>query len=248
MAKGTGLGARLYVGGYDISGDTQALDTVSGSAAMLDTTDITQSAHSRLPGLRDGTMGFTVYFDKTGAHVPLSSLPTSDTIMTFLAPPVALGCAGACLNAKQVNYDPTRSAAGDLTLKTQGQANGYGLEWGVSLTPGLRTDSSATAAGSGNSVDTAASASYGGQAYLQVTAFSGTSVTVSIWDSADNSAFTAVTSFAFTAVTAAPAAQRIAISNTSTIRRYVAVATAGTFSNAVFSVVLNKNVTSGVSF
>ena len=205
MAKQSGLGARLLVGGYDISGDVQALDTISGSCALLDTTDITQSAHSRIAGLRDGKMSFTAFMDTANAHPVLSALPHTDVQMMALLPALAVGGAVACLNAKQVNYDPSRAADGALMLKVDGEGNAYGLEWGVTLTAGLRTDTTAT---SGTAFDNAAAAVNGAQAYLQVTAVAGTSVTVTVQQSADNSTW--ITLAAFTAVSAAPAFQRIA--------------------------------------
>jgi hypothetical protein len=167
--------------------------------------------------------------------------------MSALMPTLAIGAPSACLNAKQVGYDPTRSANGDLLLKADGQGNLYGLEWGLTLTAGLRTDSAAT---NGASLDNAAASAFGGQAYLQVTAFTGTDVTIKIQDSADNASFADVASFAFTQVTAAPASQRIAISNAATIRRYVraVTVTTGGFTSATFAVVLNRNPVAGVVF
>ena len=205
MAKQTGLGARLLVGGYDISGDVSAIDTISGSKALLDSTDITQSAHSRIYGERDGKMGFTAFMDAANAHPVLSALPTTDVQMMALLPALAVGAPAVCLDAKQVNYDPTRAADGALMLKVDGEGNAYGLEWAQALTAGLRTDTTAT---SGTTLDTAAAHPYGAQAYLQVTAFAGTSVTVTVQQSADNSTW--ITLAAFTAVSAAPAFQRIA--------------------------------------
>lgn len=248
MAKQGGLGQRLLVGGFDISGDVQALDNVHGGPAALDVTDITQSAHSRIGGLRDGGLGATVFFDAANAHPVLDALPTADVLVSYLLNPLALGSPAACCVAKQIGYDPTRGADGSLTLKTQFDANGFGLEWGVQLTPGLRTDTTATAASSSNSIDTTASKAFGAQAYLQCTAFSGTSVTCTIKDSADNSTFTAVTGLAFTAVSAAPAWQRLATANNATIRQYLAVATTGTFTSASFSIVIVKNLLAGQVF
>ena len=144
MAKQSGLGARFLVGGYDISGDVNALDSIGGTQALLDSTDITQSAHSRITGLRDGMMGFTVFMDTSNAHPVLSALPTSDELMTFLAPPLSQGSPAACLNAKQVGYNPTRGTDGSLMIKVEGQGNAFALEWGVQLTAGLRTDTTAT--------------------------------------------------------------------------------------------------------
>src|ERR1700756_4064374 len=100
MAKQAGMGAAFYCGGSDLSGDINSLSKVSGSVAVIDSTDITQSAVSRLPGLRDGGIDFTSYFDPTTAHPVLSALPTTDVIMTFVVPAVAVGTPAACLNAK----------------------------------------------------------------------------------------------------------------------------------------------------
>ena len=106
MTKQSGLGSRFLVGGYDLSGDMQALDNVHGGSGLLDVTDITQSAHSRIFGLRDGGMSFTSFFDNANATPVLKTLPTADTLMTLLLPSLAVGGAAACLNAKQIDYDP----------------------------------------------------------------------------------------------------------------------------------------------
>lgn len=158
-----------------------------------------------------------------------------------------LGNPAAALIAKQLNYDWTRADDGKLSLKVRAEANAYGLEWGRSLTAGLRTDTAAT---NGASIDTTASASFGGQAYLQVTAFTGTDVTVKIQDSADDSSWLDVASFAFTQVTSGPTTERIALSNTATIRRYVraVTVTTGGVTSVTFAVVLVKNETAGIVF
>jgi hypothetical protein len=208
--KQSGLGMRLLVGGYDISGDINAIDTVSGGPALIDSTDITQSAHSRIYGLRDGKLGFTAFMDASNAHPVLSALPTGDTLMTVLMPSTtatqAIGNAAACLNAKQVNYDPTRSNTGDLKLKVDGEGNSFGLEWCEQLTAGLRTDTGAT---NGATLDDGAASYWGAQIYLQVTAITGTSVTVTVQQSADNFSTSTTLGSAFTAVSAAPATQRV---------------------------------------
>lgn len=245
MSKQSGLGDAFWVGGNDISGDIQTVK-VANPIATIDGTDITQSANARLFGKRDGTMDLSVYMDPLGAHPVLSALPTADTLMTY-ARGTVLGNPAACLNAKQVNYDPTRAADGSLLIAVQGTANGYGLEWGVQLTAGLRTDTAAT---NGTSVDQAAATSFGAQAYLQVTAFTGTDCTVHIQDSADNSSFSDVSGLVFTATTAAATFQRLATSNTATLRRYVRAitSTSGGFTSITFGVVLNRNPVAAVSF
>ncbi|MEN8184354.1 MAG: hypothetical protein ABFS46_17650 [Myxococcota bacterium] len=120
-------------------------------------------------------------------------------------------------------------------------ANGFGLDWGRSLTAGKRTDSTATNGASYDYGVGIGQTLFGAQAYLQVFAFTGTSVTVTVEDSPDDSIWTALA--AFTAVTAAPASERIETTRTETVDRYLRVATTGTFSNAVFLVTVSKNET-----
>lgn len=239
MAKSTGLGDNFYVGGHDISGDIQALSKISGGPAVIDVTDITQSAHSRLGGLRDGGIDFVTYFDPLVAHPVLSALPRTDTLLTY-ARGTVLGNPAAALNAKQITYDPTRTNTGELTVAVQAQANLWGLEWGTQLTAGLRTDTVAT---NGTAVNFTASTAFGFQAYLQVTAFTGTDVTVALQDSADNVTFAALASGSFAQTTAAGTWQRIAVGGTATVRQYVraVTTTVGGFTSATFNVVLVKN-------
>lgn len=248
MGKQGGMGAAFYVGGNDLSGDTNSLNKISGSQAQLDVTGVDKSAHERLFGLKDGALDWVSYFNPTGAHPVLSALPTADVIVSFVVPALAVGTPAACMVAKQVNYNPTRGQDGMLTFAVSAVANAFGLEWGVALTPGMRTDS---AAANGAGYDTGGPLAFGGQAYLHVAAFTGTDATVTIQDSADNLTFANVTGLSFTQVTGgAPLAQRIAVSNTSTIRRYVraVTTTTGGFSSLKFAVVLNKNPVAGVTF
>lgn len=244
MAKQNGLGDNCYVGGYDLSGDIGSLSRIGGSIATLDVTAINASAMERIGGLRDGSIEFTSYFNKASgrAHPALSTLPSTDRIVTYCRG-TTLGNPAACLNAKQINYDGTRAADGAFTFTVQAQANGYGLEWGRQLTAGLRTDTTGT---NGTGVDFSASTSFAWQAYLQVTALTGTNVVVTLEDSADNVSFATFTGSAFTSVTSVPAAERIAGAAGSTVRRYVRAVTSGTFTSATFSVVLVKNDTAVV--
>jgi hypothetical protein len=250
MAKQTGMGMNYYVGGYDLSGLTNSLGSIHGGPnTQQDVTDITQSGVARLGLLRDGGINWVSYFDPTGnAHTLLSTLPTADELCTVFVPPLALGSPAFSLNSKVVGYDPQRATDGSLVLNVNAFANGFGGEWGIQLTPGHRVDGAAVAASSSNSFDTGASLSLGVQMYVQLFAFSGTSVTISLWDSADNITFAAVSGVTTTALTTANQTVRIASSNTATVRRYIAIATVGTFSNADFAVMVNKNVMAGVVF
>jgi len=234
----------------------------------------------------------------------LSALPTSDELLTALLPPLSVGSAAACCNAKQIDYPPARASDAGLTMKVEGQSNSYGTEWGLQLTPGLRSDTAGTdgasldygsgfsapsvpasgtpvtnssplpatvvisggtvsnvvvngvSVGTGDGTYTVPAGqvitltysaaptwtwtlqtAYGAQCYLQVTAFTGTSVTVTVQQAPDNSTWTTLA--AFTAVTAAPATQRVAV--TGNVGRYLRVISAGTFSAATFAVMVNRN-------
>jgi hypothetical protein len=230
-----------------VSGDINSLGTISGGNAPLDVTGINKSAYERIGGRRDGTMEFVAYFNTAlgQAHPRLSTLPTAD-VHLYYARGTTLGNPAACMIAKQINYDGTRADDGMFTFAVQAQANGYGLEWGLQMTAGVRTDTAAT---NGTSVDFGTgSTTFGLQAYLQVFAFTGTSVTVSLEESSDNGAvdpWTAVTGGAFTAATGVTA-QRIATSAVQTVERYLRVVTTGTFSNAQFAVMVNRNATATV--
>lgn len=246
MSKQGGLGDNFYIAGYDISGDIASLQDIGGGPAVLPTTGIDKSAMERIGGVRDGKMSFNSYFNDASnqAHSRLKTLPRTDTIMSYFRGTV-LGTEAACLNAKQVNYDPSRNEDGSLMFKVDGVGSGYGLEWGKQLTAGKRTDGSAT---DGTGVDFLSAASFGLQAYLQVFAFTGTSVTIKLQESSDNGvgdAWVDVTGGGFTVVSGITS-ERIETSRTLAVERYLRVVTTGVFSNAVFAVMVNKNLASVV--
>lgn len=100
------------------------------------------------------------------------------------------------------------------------------------------------------SIDDGAQTLFGAQAYLQVTAFTGTDVTVTVQDSADNVTFANVTGLSFTATTAAHTTQRIATANNATIRRYLRLVTTtvGGFTTVTCAVTVVRNQIAGVVF
>lgn len=149
MAKSTGLGALVMVGGYLVSNDVQSFQT-GAPTAMLPMTGVDKSAFERQPGERDGTLKALVYFNKTGIHVPLSALPRTDVLATAAIAPMTVGAAALCVNGKQVDYDWDRGKDGSLPGSVDVESNGFASEWGVLLTPGVRTDSAAT---NGTSLD-----------------------------------------------------------------------------------------------
>ncbi|MDX2702146.1 hypothetical protein PV350_04705 [Streptomyces sp. PA03-6a] len=251
MAKTGGLGDNLYVHGFNASGDIMALGAIGGGPAVLPFTGIDKAAYERKGGLLSGRIETTSFFNHDSVtpatHEKLSALPRTDVHLTYCRG-TTVGDPAASMVSKQIGYDPTRGDDGSLTFGVEAQSNGFGIEWGQQLTAGIRTDTGATL---GTSIDTTASVSFGGQAYLQLFAFTGTDVTVKIQDSADNATFADVVGFAFTQITTnTPTAERIVISNVSTLRRYLraVTVTTGGFTNVQFAVNVIKNQIAGVTF
>ena len=240
MSKETGLGANYYLDGYDLSGDTNALETISKALNPIEMTGIDKSAFERQAGQLTGRIAWTSFFNPTNAHPPLSLLPRTDRIASYWHRPL-LGTPVASIVAKQTNYDGTRDAAGKLTFKVDALSNAFWLDWGLGLTVGKRTDGSAT---NGTGVDFTAAASFGLQAYLQVFEFTGTSAVVKLQGSSDNAVgdpYADITGGAFTTVTAAPDSEKIQTARNQAIERWIRVVTTGTFSNLVFAVHVTVN-------
>lgn len=246
MAKTTGMGAAFYIDGYDLSGDIGSLSRISSTRGVTEVPGIDVSAQERLHVHKDGGLEYSAWFNPTTgqSHPVLSVIPSTDRHAMYLHR-ATLGAPAAACVAKQTDFSPNRPADGSFTLGVTVESNAYGLEWGDMLTAGKQTD---TAAGNGTGVDLLASTAFGLQAYLQVFSFTGTSVTVTIQESSDNGvgdAWAAVTGGAFTAATAR-GTQRIQTARGQTVERYLRVATTGTFTSAVFAVMVVKNPVSVV--
>lgn len=244
MAKESGLGANFYVDQYDLSNDTNLLGRISKAANLIEMTGIDKLAMERKAGQLTGGMDIVTFWNPTNAHTAYSTLPRTDRQLSYfhratLAAPVA-SCIG-----KQIGYDPTRDNAGNLTAAVTAESNAYWLDWGLALTAGKRTDTTAT---NGTGVDFSiqgAPASFGLQAYLHVFAFTGTSVTIKLQGSSDNGvgdAFADITGGGFTLVSGVTK-ERISTGRTLAVERYMRVVTTGTFSSVTFAVSACVNVT-----
>lgn len=246
MSKTSGLGQRLLWAAVDVSGDIGSIDGIHGGPALLDVTGIDKSAMERIGGLRDGGLEFTSYFNPSAgaAHPTFSALPTVDVVVSYLTG-TTLGVPAAGLVAKQIDYAPKRGSDGSFTMSISAEADGFGLEWGVNGTAGLRTDAAAT---NGASVDAGVlvgTTAFGLQLYVQLVAFTGTSVTIKVQSSTDDAVgdpYSDVTG-ATTGALSAAGAVRIATASNASVERYLRVVTTGTFSNAQFHVAIMRNLT-----
>ncbi len=146
MSKQSGLGERLYIGtaaglSYDLSADITAIDKAAGGPKLLDATSINDSAPERIGGIRSGDLSVTGWWDTAVGqeHPVFSALPPADVFVVWLAS-ITLADVAACLDAKQINYDPKRAGDGALTVKVDAQSTGgVPLEWGIIALP-LTTD------------------------------------------------------------------------------------------------------------
>jgi len=244
MAKTAGLGDNCYVGGYDLSGDVGSLSRIGGGPALLEVTGIDKSGVERLGGVRDGGLTFDAFFNKAAlaAHPALSTLPTADVLVTYFRGTTLGNPAASCL-AKQVGYDPTRAQDGSLNIAVEAVSNGFGLEWGTTLTAGKKAD---TGAANGTGVDAGAATSFGLQAYLHVFSFTGTDATIKLQESSDDASgdpYADVTGGGFTQVTSAPTTQRIATGAALAVEQWlraVTITSAG-FTEMTFAVMVARN-------
>lgn len=243
MAKQSGLADLFLVDGSDLSGDVGAIQKIGMPRGLLESTGLDKSAEEKLYGLRDGEIVFNSYYNDVQEHVVLKTLSASDRFLQYHRGRT-LGAPAASLYARQVNYDWQRTKDGALVGSIQGLGDGYGTEWGESLTAGIRTDTAATSPATG--VDgqlltgglVGASSAFGAAAYLALFSFGGTSATIKIQDSADNSAFADIPGMTFTIVTLnIQHGERVeTVTLTSTVRRYVRVITTGVFGDCKFAV------------
>lgn len=260
MAKQTGLGARAFVQGIDISGEVNAIGSITSTQELLDVTTIDKSATARLPGREDGSIAFNAWFDpgtlplaafppsSDALHVPYAwtsaaKLPTGQRgvmVQIAVSGTPALSDAVAMLQARQSNFDVQRQPGNALACTATFQADGAGIVWGKALTAGMVTHASAA---SGTSIDDAAASSAGAIAMVQARPPASGTATPVIQDSADDSSFAAITGMTFTAVanTDAPTAQLVQSSATQAIRRYVRVASTGTFTNFPVAMAYRRN-------
>lgn len=252
MAKSSGLGARLYVAGVDLSGDVGSLQNLSTPRAVQDVTGINRSAMERIYLTRDGQLSYSAFFNPASdqAHPTLSALPTSDQPVTY-AHRATLGAPAASLVAKQINYDGTRNQDGSLIFTVETLANGYGLEWGQMLTAGDDTLASADALDGLDYGASVGTTNFGLQAWLHVFDIDSGSATVAIQDSDDDGsgdAYGNVTGAVFNAATAAGTAQRLETGRTQAVKRWLRVNVTGTFTNLAFAVAVAKNESSILFF
>ena len=221
MAKESGLNVRLYVMGYDLSGDANALDGAGYSQETMETTALASAAASRITGLADGSLSVNGYFDNaTGKIHPIftsnsGKIPTADQVV-LVPMGASVGDPSVGISAKEADYNVSRSSGSAISVTSTFTGNGMGGEFGTMLTA---HDDTITSSTSGTAVDDSSSSASGGSWYYQIMAFSAVGGnarwTVNLQHSTNNSSYTDVDSAHVTAVGAARG------TFTGTLNRYV---------------------------
>lgn len=238
MAKESGLGDRLFVSGYDLSGDSNDVQ-ITANTATLDMTGLPDGATARDGGIRDSTISWKSYWNTTGAHPVLSALPTSNIYVTYCRSTL-LGAPAFAHRAVQIGYDPKRGNDGALAMDVETVGAQYAGDWGVQLTAGARTDTAAT---NGASVhDAGAATAFGAQAYLQLIGCTATATTkIVIQDSPDNATWNDLVEFTPVVTGSAPLGERVTV--TGNVDEYVRVitTTTGAITSVQFEVMIVRN-------
>ncbi len=223
MAKTSGLGDRLYVGGYDLSGDVGAVGTIKGGHSLATVTGIDKSAVERLGVLRDGELSFTAWWDTAagGSHPVLSALPSTDVVAEFHHG-AAYGVPAAGITGKEIDYAINIPMDGVVTAAPQILGNGFGLEWGYSLTNAGQTFASGTNYGSDcdDLAGSPTSTAFGACLYVNLISIGGGNVTISAVHGAAAAPTTAIAGCTTTSLTVPGAYRLPSTSPTETILRY----------------------------
>ena len=170
MAKKSGLAQQLFQGIYDLSGDVSAISSWSTPVGVLDITGINKSANERIQGVVSGNLSYNVFFnDAAGAAHLASRGPPTSTVLTW-AMGATVGDVAGMVVGLATSYDGTRAADGMITFDIEQLSNSTPPVWGVMLTPGLKTD---TSAANGATLDQGAQTTAGAEAILHVTSFTG---------------------------------------------------------------------------
>lgn len=242
MTKRSGIGAALILDSRVISNDVGSF-SIGCPIAQIDMTGIDSAGMERVGGVREATVSADVFFnDATDrAHDALSGLPTADRYLALPVVGVDQGNPVFCMVGPQIDYAGNRGADGELKFSTSPIGNGYGGEWGDVLSEGLTTSTGSENLASIDYGATPGATTHGLQAYIWVTAFTGTSATIAIEDSSNDSTFASISGASFTVT--GTGAQRVQTGRTEGVDRYLRIAVSGTFTTVSFLVAVNKNLT-----
>jgi hypothetical protein len=140
VSKQTGLGDNLLVSGYDISGDTQSIGSLSTPIATIDLTGIDKEAMERGFGIADAQGEFTSFFNDAddAEHEVLKTLPRTNGHLMYLRG-TGPGRSAFAVQGKRIDYAGTRGDDGSFTFNVSFNSDGFVADWGYQLTDGRRS-------------------------------------------------------------------------------------------------------------
>ena len=191
MAKQSGVGSALWFGAYDLSGDIGAVNTISTSRGVFDTTAIDKAAQERILGRRDGSLSFTAFWNHAaGALQPRPQPAAADGRAGHRRHRAVAGRRQSCRLAH-------RQADGLCAVLRQPTARSprpsrhrpTATRWsGASSSPsGKQTFASGDI--NGDSIDGGGATAFGMAAYLHVFSLTSGDPVITITDSANDSDF-----------------------------------------------------------
>lgn len=232
MAFAHGKGASVLVDEFDLSAFLSSYD----GAATADTAEVTcfgNASKAYVAGLKDATISLSGFFDgSTGAVDEVLQAALGGSALISLCPAGAGTIGNRCSLADCISTSYSVSApVGDaVTVSAEAQVSG-GMLPGVVLASLVAR----TATGNTSAVDNGASTPGGAKAFLHVTAFSGTNVTVKVQESADNSTWADLIAF-----TQATGVTSQSATGAGTVDRYLRVNITGTFTSVTFAVTVAR--------
>ena len=232
MSFGSGASAKVYVSGYDLTAYFASLGFTNAQGAY-DVTTFGATGKAFIPGLTDGQITADGFFDG-GADLVDQVLSAAigaasdGQWLVFLAG-AAIGARGRGCASVESNYQVSNPVDGAVTVSAAVQSDG-GLDGVVSLHAlGAETTSPVNSA----SVNNAAGSTNGGVAFIQATAFTGTSVVIKIQHSTDDAVWADLVTF--TAIDAARDYERVLVAAGTTVNQYLRSQVAsGTFTSVTF--------------
>lgn len=236
MAFQFGTNAKVYLGAYDITTYFRRFG-ISRTKQLLETTSFGDTARDFIEGLKTGTISLDGLFEPTNdtQDEQLNAIFTSTTVTTpiSLAPGNdTLGNLAYVAIPLDIEYSIDTPFEDLISVSAQMQASTEILR-GHSL----HALGAETTTGNGTGVNNGAASSLGGRLNHHVTAFSGSSGTLSLEDSADDISYAAVTGGSYGPITAADSTT---INITGAIRQYSRIARTGTFTSITFASALGR--------
>lgn len=216
MAFSHGSAAKLYVGGYNLTGFLTSVGA-PGDRDMAETSVLGTIDKTFIPGLFGGTFPIEGLFEGTAAALDeilaAALADVAGKAVSYLPAGDAFASRGRFGKAYTAAYEITTPVDGVAAVSGEVQVSG-GPDGGMVLHPLAQR----SATGNGTTQDDTAASANGGVGYLQVTQYATlTNGIGKIQHSTDGSAWADLITFA--TVTAAPAHERVVVAGT--VNRYV---------------------------